>query len=158
MSPPLLLPKGEWEPEREGLVTRGGSRGGERGAHTRGQEDARRTTQWVTSVVTVNHSPNVDVRAAEKATATAPERATRKPGAMCATTATQTQTGCHRVPRTPHKSAREPAGWTRGGREGARQKPWIAEGRTTPATLKWRQMAKRATKDVTSPPAARERD
>ena len=38
----------------------------------------------MTSVVTVNHS-NVDVRAAAAATSTAPKRATRQAGAMCAT-------------------------------------------------------------------------
>ena len=46
---------------------------------------AGRMTQSVTSVVTVKHSRNVDVRAAAAATSTAPNSTTRKAGAMFAT-------------------------------------------------------------------------
>ena len=46
MSAPRLLPKRcVGARERDYIVPRGGRGGGERGAHTRGQEDARRTTQ-----------------------------------------------------------------------------------------------------------------
>ena len=43
---------------------------------------------------------------------------------------------CHACHTKVHGSQRMPEGWTLGGREGARQGPWIVEGRTTPATLK----------------------
>ena len=133
----------------------GGREGGERGwGWATGQEDARRTTQWVTSDVTANHNRNVDVRAAEKATATAPKRANRKPGAMCATH------NCHANADWMSPSATHATQKCMGARgmdwRGARGGETEAMDRRGQdhATLKWCEMAKRVTKERQMSPGA----
>ena len=147
MSAPRLLPKRcVGARERDYIVPRGGRAGAREVPTQEGRRtpDARHSewrqlSQWTTVY-------NVDVRAAAAATSTAPKRATRQAGAMCATCKRRLDvTECNACHTKVHGSQRDR--WIRGGREGARRRPWIGEGRTTPATLKWRPMSKRATKE-----------
>ena len=118
---------------REGA--RGGGAGGERGARGArgGEKGARggRENTVVTSVVVVNHSiesggSDINCAQARHQKGRRHVRRTRN--------RTLDVTECHACHTKVHGSQRDR--WTRGGREGARQRPWIGEGRTTPATLK----------------------